>query len=164
MSASIHASAMLVGESGVLIRGASGSGKSLLALALIERARLAGNYGALVADDRVWLEAVSGRLVARGAPAMAGVCEFRGQGLVEVPYEEAAVIRLVVDIADRGNPPPRIPEEADKYTTLCDVKRPRLRVDLSPGLEAGVLAVLFGLGRLDGSTWRKIDLDGKLFA
>jgi hypothetical protein len=42
--------------------------------------------------------------------------------------------------------------------------RPRLRIDLSPGLEAGVLAVLFGLGRLDGSTWRKNGLDGKLFA
>jgi HPr kinase/phosphorylase len=164
MSASIHASVVLLGESGVLIRGASGAGKSLLALALIERARLAGNFAALVADDRVWLEAVSGRLVARGAPALGGVCELRGVGLVEVPYEEAAAIRLVVDIADRGRAPPRIPEDADKYTTLCNIVRPRLRVDLSPGLEAGVLAVLFGLGRLDGSTWRKNGLDGKLFA
>ena len=164
MSASIHASTVLVGESGVLIRGASGAGKSLLALALIESARLAGNYGALVADDRVWLEVVAGRLVARGAPALAGVCEFRGQGLVEVPYAETGVIRLIVDLADRGKPPPRIPEEADKYTTLCGVERPRLRVDLSPGLEVGVLAVFFALGRLDGSTWRKNDLDGKLFA
>jgi HPr kinase/phosphorylase len=135
-----------------------------LALALIERARIAGNVGALVADDRVWLEAVSGRLVARGAPTLAGVCELRGLGLVAVPYVEAAVIRLVVDIADRGEPPPRIPEEADKYTTLSNIERPRLRVDLSPGLEAGVLTVLFGLGQLDGSTWRKNGLDGKVFA
>jgi HPr kinase/phosphorylase len=153
-----------VDESGVLIRGASGAGKSLLALALIERARLMGNLGALIADDRVWLEADSGRVVARGAPALAGVCEFRGLGLVEVPFQEAAVIRLVVDIAERGKPPPRIPEEADKYTTLRGVQRPRLRIDLSPGLEAGVLAVFFGLSRLDGLTWRKNDLDGKLFA
>jgi HPr kinase/phosphorylase len=164
LSAPIHASAVVVDESGVLIRGASGAGKSLLALALIERARLMGNLGALIADDRVWLEADSGRVVARGAPALAGVCEFRGLGLVEVPFQEAAVIRLVVDIAERGKPPPRIPEEADKYTTLRGVQRPRLRIDLSPGLEAGVLAVFFGLSRLDGLTWRKNDLDGKLFA
>jgi HPr kinase/phosphorylase len=164
VTASIHASAVLLGECGVLIRGASGAGKSLLALALIERARLMGNFGALVADDRTWLEAVSGRLVARAAPALAGVCELRGVGLVEVPYVESAVIWLVVDIAERGKPPPRIPEEADKYTTLHGVERPRLYVDLSPGLEAGVLGVNFGLARLDGTTWRKNDLDGKLFA
>jgi len=164
MTASIHASVVIVAESGVLIRGASGAGKSFLALALIDRATRAGNFGALVADDRTWLAAISGRLVARGAPALAGVCERRGEGLVEVPHEPAAVIRLVVDIADRGAVPPRMPEEADKYTMLCGVERPRLRLDLSPGLEAGVSAVFSALGRLNGSTWRKIGLDGKLFA
>ncbi len=113
---------MLVGESGVLIRGASGAGKSLLALALLERARLKGDFAALVADDRVWLEAVSGRLVARGAPGLAGICEFRGVGLVEVPHKEAAVIRLVVDIADRGDLPLAFPKRRtniQRSATLC---------------------------------------------
>ena len=49
----VHATAIVIGETGVLIRGRSGSGKSSLALALVARVRLAGGFAAFVADDRV---------------------------------------------------------------------------------------------------------------
>ena len=52
----IHASAIAIAEAGIVIRGASGSGKSRLALALIEVARCAGVFARLVGDDRIRLE------------------------------------------------------------------------------------------------------------
>ena len=64
--ATVHASAVLVGSRAVLIRGPSASGKSQLALELLEAARTGVlRFAKLVADDRVHLEAVSGRLLAR---------------------------------------------------------------------------------------------------
>ena len=66
----IHASAVLVGRHAVLVRGPAGSGKSRLALALIQ----AGTSGRLpftrlVGDDRVHVEAAHGRLLVRPAEA-----------------------------------------------------------------------------------------------
>src|SRR5579872_1976133 len=58
-SSSIHASAVLVGTRAVLIRGPSGSGKSRLALELIQ-AKSAAPFARLVADDRAYLEAAHG--------------------------------------------------------------------------------------------------------
>ena len=104
--ASIHASCVRVGEHGVLIRGASGDGKSQLALALI----LAGRSGLiaptlLVADDRVMLErrgerqsAGGERLVAFTPPQLAGLIEVRGVGIRRLPYAVEATITLVVDL------------------------------------------------------------------
>ncbi len=67
--ASVHASAVLVGDRAVLIRGPSGAGKSRLAFDLI----LAGRAGqlppaVLVGDDRVHLDTVDGQLWVRPAP------------------------------------------------------------------------------------------------
>ena len=65
-AATVHASAVLVGDRAILIRGPAGSGKSRLAAALIAAAgcgRL--RFARLIADDRVWLEACHGRLLAR---------------------------------------------------------------------------------------------------
>ncbi|RAI27877.1 HPr kinase/phosphorylase, partial [Rhodoplanes serenus] len=98
---SIHASAVLVGARAVLIRGPSGAGKSILALRLVQAAEArAGALARLVADDRTMVEAVSGRLVVRPVPALAGLVEVRGLGLRRLPHEPAAVVGLVVDLAD----------------------------------------------------------------
>ncbi len=85
-STTVHASAVLVGARAVLIRGPSGSGKSRLALELIE----AGRAGALrlvrlVSDDRVHLQAAGGRLLARPAETLAGLIEVRGAGHLRLP-------------------------------------------------------------------------------
>jgi serine kinase of HPr protein (carbohydrate metabolism regulator) len=147
-----------------VIRGASGAGKSLLALAIVGRVRREGGFAALVADDRVWLEARGERLLASGAPKLQGLCERRAEGLVEAPYEARAVVRLVVDLGRRGAPPPRLPQPADRYATLEGLALPRLSVDLAPGLDEGVSAVLSALGRVEGAYWRKNVLDDTVFA
>ena len=125
LDATIHASCVVLGEAGILIRGDSGSGKSTLARDLLDHAEAAGLFGRLVCDDRVALSVRSGRLVARALPAIAGRLEIRGIGLVALPYEPAAVVRLVVDC---GSPAPRFPEEAGLQIELLGVTLPRIEV------------------------------------
>jgi HPr kinase/phosphorylase len=136
--ATVHASAVLVGARAVLIRGPSGSGKSRLALELIEAARtrlLA--FARLVADDRVHLEAAHGRLLARPAEALAGLIEVRGVGLVRLPYEASAVVGLVVDLAAADAR--RLPEAASRTIEIGGIELPRLAV---ASREAALPAVL----------------------
>jgi len=107
--ASVHASAVLVGDRAVLIRGPSGAGKSRLAFDLI----LAGRAGQvptaiLVGDDRVHLDTVGGQLVVRLAPGLAGLIEIRGFGIRRCDFIGEAVVALVVDLdaADAERLPP----------------------------------------------------------
>jgi HPr kinase/phosphorylase len=123
----IHASAVALGEAGILIRGASGAGKSSLALALLEAARQTGRFGALIGDDVVHLFAIHGRLIARGHPAVRGKIERRGQGIMEIGAEPAAVVRLVVDLVPPDQAA-RYPDPVNPYVTLCAVELPLLRL------------------------------------
>jgi serine kinase of HPr protein (carbohydrate metabolism regulator) len=121
-----HGSVVVVGEAGVLIRGSSGSGKSRLARELVATARAAGRFAALVADDRVVLHAQGGRLLAETPPALAGLVEIRGLGIVAVDFEPAAVVRLVVDCEEEY--PPRMCEERDQKVDVHGIVLPRLRL------------------------------------
>jgi serine kinase of HPr protein (carbohydrate metabolism regulator) len=122
--ATVHASAVLVGEIGVLIRGASGSGKSSLALALIEADPLTTR---LVADDRIWLAAAHGRLMAVAPPAIAGLLEIRGQGIVRLPHASPVVIRFVADLAPALSSD-RLPDESEASALIEGVAVPRLKL------------------------------------
>ena len=64
----VHATALVYDGIGVLITGPSGSGKSLLALDLLDHAALAGTQAFLIADDQVLLEAEGGTLRAAAPP------------------------------------------------------------------------------------------------
>ena len=57
---SLHATAVAIGEAGILIRGASGSGKSSLAMDLIFVARHQARFASLVGDDRIDLDTRGG--------------------------------------------------------------------------------------------------------
>lgn len=122
----IHACAVLYEGHGVLVRGASGAGKSRLVLDLIDDAETHGRDGALVADDRVRLRAANGRLVARAPRTIAGRIELRGLGIVTLPHESACVIALVVDIEETL--PPRMPEEEARFAVVEGVALPCLRL------------------------------------
>ena len=98
----VHATAIVIGETGVLIRGRSGSGKSSLALALVARVRLAGGFAAFVADDRVALAPAGGRLIGRAPATIAGLAERYGRGIEAVDHVPAAVIGLVVDLVEEA--------------------------------------------------------------
>jgi HPr kinase/phosphorylase len=124
---SLHATAVLVRETGALIRGSSGSGKSGLAFALVAAA--GSDCVRLIGDDRIRLSLAHGRLVARGHPRVEGMIELRWQGLVKVDWEPAAVVRCVVDLVDDDpgcDIPPRHPAEDDLVATLGRLSLPRL--------------------------------------
>lgn len=97
----LHASAVAFGDQGVLIRGASGSGKSALALALIAR----GAH--LISDDRTVVRPGSPPVLGP-PPALAGLIEARGVGLIRTECWTDVPLTLLVDL-DRG-PQSRLPE------------------------------------------------------
>jgi serine kinase of HPr protein (carbohydrate metabolism regulator) len=140
-AASLHASCIVIGEAGILIRGSSGSGKSTLARELILDAERSKRFARLVSDDRVRVENRNGRLLARGLPALAGRLEARGLGILTLPYESSAIVRLVIDCETAD--PPRLPTPEEGSTCLCGVVLPRLAVRLGPGL-AGLVLLRLG--------------------
>ena len=126
-STTIHASAVLVGTRAVLIRGPSASGKSRLALELIEAGRIGTVlFARLVADDRVHLETAGGRLLARPAAALAGLIEVRGVGLLRLAHEPSAVVGFVVDLAAADAV--RLPEPDKRTADIDGILIPRLAV------------------------------------
>ena len=122
----VHASAVLVGARAILIQGPAGSGKSRLALALIEAANTGQLvFARLVADDRVLLEAVHGRLLVRPPDVLAGLIEVRGLRIRRIPHEPVAVVGWVVDLdADDAQ---RLPPLALR-ATLASVTLPRFAI------------------------------------
>lgn len=88
----IHATAVAIEQQGILIRGPSGSGKSDLALRLIDGGAV------LVGDDQIELSREHENLIARCPKTIIGKLEVRGLGVVSVPYIERSKIALVVDL------------------------------------------------------------------
>lgn len=88
---------------GLLILGASGAGKSALALELIALG------AALVADDRVALRRDGAAVVASPPPALAGLVEARGFGLLRLPHQAEAALAMALDLdtACSARLPPR---------------------------------------------------------
>jgi HPr kinase/phosphorylase len=145
MVATVHASAVLVGARAVLIRGPSGSGKSRLMLELIEAARAGSlRFVRLIGDDRVHLESASGRLLVRPAPALAGLIELRGTGLLRLDYEPCAVVGLVVDLDAQDAE--RLPER--RQVEIDGIRLPRLAVAPGEAASPGLLALLTSVGTL----------------
>jgi serine kinase of HPr protein (carbohydrate metabolism regulator) len=137
-SASVHASAVKIGHSAVLIRGPSGAGKSRLAFELI----MAGRAGVvapavLVGDDRVHLAKVGGEIVVRPARVLAGLIEIRGLGIRRCDFVEHATVGLVVDLgADDAE---RLPPSGALKACISGVELPRIPV--APGWTALPLVV-----------------------
>jgi len=126
-NASVHASAVLVGNRAVLIRGPSGAGKSRLAFDLI----LAGRSGqipkaVLIGDDRVHLDTGDGQIVVRPARELAGLIEIRGLGIRRCDFAEAAVVGLVVDLCAADAE--RLPRPETLLARVSGVKIPRIPV------------------------------------
>ncbi|TMJ12115.1 MAG: aldolase [Alphaproteobacteria bacterium] len=137
MSLTIHATCVAIGGRGVLLRGPSGSGKSDLALRLIDRG------AALVGDDYVVVAAHSGGLIARPAPNIAGQMEVRGIGIVELPFLPEVRVCLVVDLADA---PVRMPEPASETFECITIPKVELSsLEASAPIKVEMALNRFGL-------------------
>jgi len=123
----IHASAVVLGDRGIVITGASGVGKTQLALALICHAEAAGSFGRLVADDQLFLSEHGGRLVAHAPDTIAGLVEARGIGPVRIAFERKAPVDLVVRLVGR-DAAERLPQP--KMETLLGCELPLLELGL----------------------------------
>lgn len=128
----VHATALVVAGRGLLVVGPSGAGKSSLALCLLDLCAPGGGFGCLISDDRVWLSAAGGRLVAEAPQAIAGLVEIRGFGPAALPHEARAVVDAVVRLVEPAAAP-RLRDDATE--TLFGVALPR--IDLAAGNPAG---------------------------
>ena len=150
LPATIHGTALVLGQAGVLLRGRSGAGKSLLALALLERWALKGLAAGLVSDDRVILELVDGAIVMAAPPSIAGLIELRGRGIISRPAQGPARLDLVIDLVDQLE---RMPEESAFTTEVLGIRLAAAPVPAGPiiGLEHQLLLVSAALAELSAA-------------
>jgi serine kinase of HPr protein (carbohydrate metabolism regulator) len=111
----IHATGLVLGKTGLILRGVPGAGKSILALELLDEWELRGAPAKLVSDDRIDIEATSGGLVMHAPRAIEGLIELRGRGIVARPLVRRAPLHLVIDLVDSHE---RLGEEDALVTTL----------------------------------------------
>ncbi|ASP35598.1 HPr kinase/phosphorylase [Labrenzia sp. VG12] len=120
-----HANCLIVGTAGLLLRGESGSGKTVLTDFLVEAARARGNLGLLVSDDYVHLTRRDGSLIACAPETISGKMEVRGFGLAEAAFAPEAHIDLVVDLVPVEDME-RLPEVPLGTVRLETVQLPQL--------------------------------------
>ena len=131
----MHANALVLRETGLLLRGGPGTGKSALSMELIADSRRRGEFASLVGDDRIALENCSGRLIARPHIAIRGSIEVRGAGIVSVAFERSAVIRGLVELAAMEEVDPGRPTELRwPLEEICGLSVPRLVLKRRDGL------------------------------
>jgi HPr kinase/phosphorylase len=153
--ASVHASAVRVGDRAVLIRGPSGAGKSRLAFDLI----LAGRAGqippaVLVGDDRLHLQARDGQLVVHPVRELAGLIEIRGLGIRGCAFVAEAIVGLVVDLC--AEDAERLPAREALQTEIDGTSIPRIPVAAGFAALPMVLAALT-MTESSGFTQRSAD-------
>lgn len=124
----VHATALRLEGAGVLIRGPSAAGKSLLAWVLLDRFAQRGQAAALVADDRVDLCTDGGGILLFPPKALAGLIELRGRGILRRSFESGVRLDLVVDLVEELE---RMPEEDAFRTELLGFGLPRCPVPRS---------------------------------
>lgn len=135
----VHASTVAIDIHAVVIRGRSGSGKSDLALRLIDTGAV------LVADDQTIIELLSGGLVASAPDTIRGRIEVRGLGIISLPDAGPTPIGLIVDLMPQRDIR-RLPVEPELHTSIIGIDVPRIAVDPAlPGAVAKIRAALRAL-------------------
>jgi serine kinase of HPr protein (carbohydrate metabolism regulator) len=130
-SETLHASTVALDGRAVLISGPSGSGKSDLALRLLDRGFT------LVSDDQTIVRKDNGRLLASAPPTIHGKLEIRGVGIVEMETVANVPVALVVELTSDIQ---RLPDDSRERLVL-DVNIPLISVDAMTASAASKVAV-----------------------
>lgn len=117
-SETLHATSVAIDGRAVLLCGHSGSGKSDLALRLIDRG------AALCSDDYTMLDRVDGKLLASSPATITGKIEVRGIGVVDMPHMEDIEVALLVDLT---NDVERMPVDPS-FRSIAGVNIPVIRL------------------------------------
>lgn len=115
----LHASTVAVDGRAVLIGGPSGSGKSDLALRLLDRGFK------LVSDDRTLVRRDGEKLIASAPPNIAGKLEIRGIGIVDMETVENVPVALFVELTSDIQ---RLPDE-NRERPVLGVRVPLISID-----------------------------------
>lgn len=149
-SLTLHGTAIALDGRAILIRGASGTGKSDLALRCLALppSGLIPVSPRLVADDQVHLAPRNGRLMVSPPAPIAGLMEVRGVGILRFPYDAEAELALVADIA-RPEDIERLPEQIQPFECLGLSVPRRLIAPREPS--AALKLVLMLAASIDGN-------------
>ena len=128
----IHGTCLSIGGAGVLLLGQPGSGKSDLALRLIDGAG-AGLSGVvrsalLVADDQVLIRRSGSGLAASPPQALAGKLEIRGLGIAALPVERVVPLKLAVRLTPAADIE-RMPDLTQSRMDILGVSVPLVLLD-----------------------------------
>lgn len=118
-SETLHASCVAIDGRAVLIAGISGSGKSDLALRLIDRGFT------LVSDDQTIVQKKGERLTASPPPTIRGKLEIRGLGIVDMPHVADVPVALVVELTSELQ---RLPADG-RERMICGLSVPLISMD-----------------------------------
>ena len=115
----IHSTSVVIDDNGVLILGDSGSGKSDLALRLID------NGATLISDDISICRKNSNDIYLYCPPEIKGLLEVREIGIITVPFVEKIKLRLVVNLKSNNNE--RFPK--DSCFRILGIKIPIINIE-----------------------------------